>query len=147
MDESMRLRVVFFKSEADTEPVRDWLKELQRADRKVIGEDIKTVQFGWPLGLPLVGVVPCEKYADDFDATSKERLETLLGLCERVERMPFRDCGPDAYLAAGLWMVERCDFLIAVWDKQSARGIGGTTQIVEHAITLNKTVLHIPVVR
>jgi phage-related protein len=34
--------------------VRDWLKSLSVAERKAIGEDIKTVQFGWPLGMPLV---------------------------------------------------------------------------------------------
>jgi phage-related protein len=27
---------------------------LEQVDRKSIGEDIKTVQFGWPLGMPLV---------------------------------------------------------------------------------------------
>lgn len=48
------LDVRFFKTELGTEPVRDWLKELSAADRKIIGEDIKTVQFGWPLGMPLV---------------------------------------------------------------------------------------------
>jgi len=49
------LRVVFFRSELGREPVREWLKELDRDDRKVIGEDIKLVQFRWPLGMPLVG--------------------------------------------------------------------------------------------
>lgn len=44
----------FYRTEAGSEPVRDWLKELSAADRKTIGEDIKTVQFGWPLGMPLV---------------------------------------------------------------------------------------------
>lgn len=34
--------------------MRDWLRELTAIDRKTIGEDIKTVQFGWPLGMPLV---------------------------------------------------------------------------------------------
>ncbi len=34
--------------------MRDWLRELPAIDRKTIGEDIKTVQFGWPLGMPLV---------------------------------------------------------------------------------------------
>jgi hypothetical protein len=48
------LDVRFFKTEAGTEPVRDWLKSLSASDRKLIGEDIKTVQFGWPLGMPLV---------------------------------------------------------------------------------------------
>lgn len=34
--------------------MRIWLRELFATDRKTIGEDIKTVQFGWPLGMPLV---------------------------------------------------------------------------------------------
>jgi phage-related protein len=48
------LDVRFFCTDAGTEPVREWLKELTPIDRKAIGEDIKTVQFGWPLGMPLV---------------------------------------------------------------------------------------------
>ena len=49
-----RLEVRFYKTNGGTEPVRDWLRELPAIDRKTIGEDIKTVQFGWPLGMPLV---------------------------------------------------------------------------------------------
>ena len=49
-----RIAVFFFKTDTGTEPVRDWLKELTRDDRKSIGEDIKTIQFGWPMGMPLV---------------------------------------------------------------------------------------------
>lgn len=45
------LEVVFFCTDAGAEPVRDWLKGLPAIDRKTIGEDIKTVQFGWPLGM------------------------------------------------------------------------------------------------
>jgi len=46
---------VSFYTNGNTEPVRDWLKSLSGADKKAIGEDIKTVQYGWPLGMPLVG--------------------------------------------------------------------------------------------
>ena len=53
MDEPI-LSVVFFRTEAGTEPVREWLRELTVEDRKTIGIDIKTVQHGWPLGMPLV---------------------------------------------------------------------------------------------
>ena len=49
-----RLKVVFYKSQTGKEPVRDWLKDLSLQDKKAIGEDIKTVQFGWPLGMPLI---------------------------------------------------------------------------------------------
>ncbi len=48
------LHVVFFCTESGREPVREWLLELDKGDRKVIGEDIKLVQFRWPLGMPLV---------------------------------------------------------------------------------------------
>lgn len=53
MDEPI-LSVCFFRTDAGSEPVREWLKSLSAQDRKTIGEDIKTVQFGWPLGMPLV---------------------------------------------------------------------------------------------
>ena len=48
------LRVIFYRSESGAEPVREWLRELRREDRKAVGEDIKTAQFGWPLGMPLI---------------------------------------------------------------------------------------------
>ena len=48
------LQVVFFRSGAGSEPVRDWLRGLKRKDRKVVGRDIKTAQYGWPLGMPLI---------------------------------------------------------------------------------------------
>lgn len=34
-------------------PVRDWLLELTPEDRKAIGDDIRTAEFGWPVGMPL----------------------------------------------------------------------------------------------
>ena len=48
------LAVAFFRTETGREPVREWLKSLPREERRIIGEDLKTVQFGWPLGMPLV---------------------------------------------------------------------------------------------
>jgi len=45
--------VVFWK-DTNKEPVRDWLKSLIKHQKKIIGEDIKTVEMGWPLGMPLV---------------------------------------------------------------------------------------------
>jgi phage-related protein len=48
------LSVDFYRTDAGSEPVRDWLRTLTVEDRKAIGIDIKTVQYGWPLGMPLV---------------------------------------------------------------------------------------------
>ena len=49
-----KLPVRFFRTSEGREPVRDWLKGLPDEDRKAIGDDIRTVQFGWPVGMPLV---------------------------------------------------------------------------------------------
>jgi hypothetical protein len=43
----------FFKTEAGNEPVREWLRGLSVGERAVIGADLRTVQFGFPLGMPL----------------------------------------------------------------------------------------------
>ena len=52
--EGKRVPVIFYRTEAGGEPVRDWLKQLPSPeDRKRIGEDIKTVEFGWPIGMPV----------------------------------------------------------------------------------------------
>jgi len=48
------LSVKFFRTEKGGEPVREFLRGLSPEDRKSIGADIKEVQFGWPLGMPLV---------------------------------------------------------------------------------------------
>ncbi|WP_213228242.1 type II toxin-antitoxin system RelE/ParE family toxin [Caballeronia sp. NK8] len=48
------LKVRFFRQSSGSEPVREWLSVMDLADKKAIGADIKTVQIGWPLGMPLV---------------------------------------------------------------------------------------------
>ncbi len=54
MSSEQILTINFFRSPAGNEPVREWLKDRGRDERKLIGEDIMLVQFRWPLGLPLV---------------------------------------------------------------------------------------------
>jgi len=43
----------FYRTEGGSEPVRDWLKSLDKQDRFLIGTDIKTVEYGWPIGMPV----------------------------------------------------------------------------------------------
>lgn len=40
------LEVNFYRSDSGKEPVRDWLKSLSKEDKRIIGEDIKTAQYG-----------------------------------------------------------------------------------------------------
>jgi phage-related protein len=48
-----RLPAAFYALPSGREPVRDWLRDLGRDDRKIVGEDIKDVEFSWPIGMPL----------------------------------------------------------------------------------------------
>jgi putative component of toxin-antitoxin plasmid stabilization module len=45
--------VVFYRTPAGAEVVRDWLRGLDQADRNIIGQDLMRVQFRWPVGMPL----------------------------------------------------------------------------------------------
>ncbi len=52
--EGKRVPAIFFRTEAGGEPVREWLKGLTHSeDRKRIGVDIATIEFGWPIGMPV----------------------------------------------------------------------------------------------
>ena len=52
-DKLKPIPLVFWRSTAGREPVREWLKDQPRDDQRVLGRDIAKVQFGWPIGLPL----------------------------------------------------------------------------------------------
>lgn len=52
MDRAKKLRARFYETAAGRKPVRDWLFQLSREDRRVVGFDVQTVEFGWPVGMP-----------------------------------------------------------------------------------------------
>lgn len=51
--EPPRIPLVFYRTERGREPVRDWLKALDRRDRLEIGADLQRLQYRWPVGMPL----------------------------------------------------------------------------------------------
>ena len=53
VSEAKKLTVVFYRSRAGAEPVRDWLRGLPVEDRQVLGRNLRLVEMGWPVGLPL----------------------------------------------------------------------------------------------
>ncbi|MEX0722103.1 MAG: type II toxin-antitoxin system RelE/ParE family toxin [Balneolaceae bacterium] len=72
-----KLQVKFFRSASGREYVREWLLDLEKKDRKAIGEQIKLVQFGWPVGMPLV-----RKMESDI-------WEIRINLSDRIARILF----------------------------------------------------------
>jgi len=102
MSPEVILRVVFFRSESGREPVREWLLELDRDDRKIIGEDIKLVQFRWPLGMPLVrkletdlwevrSNLPGARIARVCFTVRAGEMALLHGFMKKTQKTPLRD--------------------------------------------------------
>jgi len=99
-----RVPAIFFRTEAGGEPVRDWLKALPSAeDRKRIGEDIKTVEFGWPIGMPVCKPLGQGIYEVRtslvrnriarvlFYIDKKSRMVLLHGFIKKTQRTPDED--------------------------------------------------------
>lgn len=95
------LFVLFFRTPSGHEPVREWLKSLPRTERKIIGEDIKTVQFGWPLGMPLVRKLDQDlwevrsrlsnRIARVLFTTGEGRMVLLHGFMKKSQKTPRKD--------------------------------------------------------
>jgi len=79
-----KIEVRFYCSPSGNEPVREWLLELTPDERKIVGKDIKTVEFGWPVGLPI-----CRSLGDgmwEVRSSLKNRIARVL-FCITDEHM------------------------------------------------------------
>ncbi len=102
-NQGKRIPAIFFRTEAGGEPVREWLKGLSPENRKRIGEDIKTVEFGWPIGMPV-----CRPLGDGiyevrtslaqnriarvlFSIDKKGRMVLLHGFIKKTQKTPDED--------------------------------------------------------
>ena len=97
-----RLPARFFRSDSGREPVREWLKALEAEDRKAIGEDIKDVEFSWPIGMPIVGSLgrelwevrsrlPRGRIARVIFCLERGHMVLLHGFIKKSQKTPQRD--------------------------------------------------------
>jgi len=83
--------------------VREWLKSLSREDRKQIGTDIMTVEFGWPIGMPVCRPLKSGLYEIRTDLTGHRiarvlfyidkqgRMVLLHGFLKKTQKTPVQD--------------------------------------------------------
>jgi phage-related protein len=97
-----RLPAAFFRQAGGREPVREWLKELSPTDRKIVGDDVRDLEFAWPVGLPLcrsLGGGLWEVRSDLTDGRTarvifcihEERAVLLHGFVKKTQKTPPRD--------------------------------------------------------
>jgi phage-related protein len=96
-----RFQVKFYKTDTGNEPVREWLLSLSQDEKKTIGEDIKTVQFGWPVGMPVSRKVSKDlwevrsslhnKIARVIFTVEGSTIVLLHGLIKKTQKLPQKD--------------------------------------------------------
>lgn len=97
-----RLPARFYRSDNGREPVREWLKSLEPDERKVFGEDIKDVEFSWPIGMPLVrslgrglwevrSDLPRGRIARVIFCVEREGMVLLHGFIKKTQKTPQRE--------------------------------------------------------
>ncbi len=97
-----RVPACFYRSGSGREPVREWLKSLETEDRKTIGEDIKDVEFSWPLGMPLVrslgrdlwevrSRLPQGRIARVIFCVEQQEMILLHGFIKKTQKTPQRE--------------------------------------------------------
>ena len=90
--------VVFFRLDSGREPVREWLRDMSRDNRKTLGEDIKTLQFGWPVGMPLARKMDADLWelrsaistgiARTFFTVYQKKIILLHGFIKKSQKTP-----------------------------------------------------------
>jgi phage-related protein len=97
-----KIQLVFFRNNAGSEPVRDWLKGLDAAERHAIGTDLLRAQWRWPVGMPLCRPMgkglwevrtdlPGNRTARVLICFSRDRLVALHGFIKKTRATPEDD--------------------------------------------------------
>ena len=96
------LPVVFYRTSGGAEPVVEWLRSLSPEDRRVIGTDLATVQFGWPIGMPLCrplgqglwevrSALPSRRIARLLFFVHEDRIGVVHGFIKKTQKAPAGD--------------------------------------------------------
>jgi phage-related protein len=107
------ISVDFYKQESGKEPVREWLKSLKKEEKRIIGEDIKMIQEGWPLGMPLVknlgkglweirSTLP-DTIARIFFIMHEGQMVLLHGFIKKTQKTPSQDLEIGIKRAKEIW--------------------------------------------
>ena len=91
-------------------------------------------------GGSLHAIVPAAGYESTLSGGDLRAYQELLTQADRVTRLDFHKPSEQAYWAAGKKMVDCCDLLLAIWDGEPARGLGGTGDVVAYATKAGKDV-------
>lgn len=97
------------------------------------GADQLVARVAVARGLPIDVVLPADGYRESLEPEFRGEYDRLLAAAATVSLLDHAEPESEAYLDAGLVVLDRADALIAIWDGEPARGTGGTGDIVAAA--------------
>lgn len=108
-----------------------------------IGADTLFARAACSLSLPWRALLPAPaaEFREDFEASDWRDVEHLLTQAAGIEVRAASSSKEEDYIECGLDMVDQSDLLIAVWDGEPARGMGGTADVVAYARSLGKPLI------
>ena len=94
-----KIPLVFFRTPAGSEPVREWLRQLSQEERHAIGRDLLRAQWRWPIGMPLCRPMgsglwevrtnlPTKRTARVLICVYQQRLVALHGFIKKTRATP-----------------------------------------------------------
>lgn len=86
-----KLTVRFFGTTEGHEPVREWLRALPEPARKRIGDEIRAMQFGWPVGMPLVRKLDADLWEVRVHLDERIARVLLHGFIKKSQKTPVAD--------------------------------------------------------
>jgi hypothetical protein len=114
---------------------------LEALSSLAVGADQLFAEVALDCGAELTVVIPSGDYEQGFTTRAElAEYRRLKGLATREVRLAFPYSTDEAYYAAGAYIADHCDRLLAVWDGRPARGLGGTGDIVSYARGLGRPV-------
>ncbi|WP_149180611.1 hypothetical protein [Streptomyces sp. TRM49041] len=114
---------------------------LEALSSLAVGADTLFADIALASGAELTVVVPSGDYERGFTAPEElTRYRTLKERATREVRLSYAHSTDEAYYAAGAYIADNCDRLLAVWDGRPSRGLGGTADIVHYARALGRPV-------
>ncbi|MFD3609436.1 hypothetical protein ACFWXA_15405 [Streptomyces atroolivaceus] len=114
---------------------------LEALSSLAVGADQLFADVALAHGAELTVVIPSGDYEAGFaDEAELRRYCMLKARAAREIRLDFPHSTDEAYFAAGAYIADHCDRLLAVWDGRPARGLGGTGDIVTYARGLGRPV-------
>ena len=81
----------------------------------------------------LVVVLPFSQYRDVLPEPNRAEFDNLVARCREIVVLAKVPSIEAAYMEAGRYIVDNCDYLLAVWDGSPSRGYGGTADVVAYA--------------